>query len=118
LPNVALGKEETAKKGSAKASLPSVFYRALGEDFAECLILLSANKMDVTAEEMVTDVCQVSERNTRQSVCSLPSVLDQHSAKFMLFAECSCSDTRQSVCSLPSAGGVTLGKEIYLPSAA
>jgi hypothetical protein len=32
LPSV--GKEETAKKGSAKVSLPSVFYRALGKDFA------------------------------------------------------------------------------------
>jgi hypothetical protein len=45
LPSVALGKEETAKKWSAKASLPSVFCRALGKDFAECLILLSAKKM-------------------------------------------------------------------------
>jgi hypothetical protein len=73
LPSVALGKEETAKKESAKASLPSVFYRALHKDFAECLILLSAKKMDVTAEETVTDVCRVPERSTRQSVCSLPS---------------------------------------------
>jgi hypothetical protein len=31
LPSVALGKEETAKKGSAKISLPSIFYRALGK---------------------------------------------------------------------------------------
>jgi hypothetical protein len=81
LPSVALGKEETIKKGSAKVSLPSVFCQALGKDFAECLILLSAKKIDVTAEETVTDVCRVPETSTRQSVCSLPSVLNQHSAK-------------------------------------
>jgi len=34
LPSVALGKEVLAKKRSAKASLPSVFYRALGKAFA------------------------------------------------------------------------------------
>ena len=34
LPSVALGKEVPAKKRSAKASLPSVFYRALGKAFA------------------------------------------------------------------------------------
>jgi hypothetical protein len=61
------------KKGSAIVSLPSVFCRAFGKDFAEFLILLSAKKMDVTAEETVTDVCRVPERSTRQSVCSLPS---------------------------------------------
>jgi hypothetical protein len=57
LPSVTLGKEETAKKGSAKASLPSVFYRALGKDFAERLIQHSARKIDVTAEKTVTDIC-------------------------------------------------------------
>jgi hypothetical protein len=31
-----LGKEHTAKKLSVKRPLPSVFYRALGKDFAEC----------------------------------------------------------------------------------
>jgi hypothetical protein len=73
--------------------------------------------MNVTAEEIVTDVCRVPERSTRQSICSLSSVLGQHSAKCMLFAECWCSDTRQKRM-LFAAGGVTLGKEIYLPSAA
>jgi hypothetical protein len=53
----ALGKEETAKKGSAKASLLSVFCQALGKDFAERIILLSAKKMAVTVEETVTDAC-------------------------------------------------------------
>jgi hypothetical protein len=43
----------------SKVSLPSVFCGALGKDFAERLILLSAKKMDVTAEETVTDICRV-----------------------------------------------------------
>ena len=36
LPSAALGKEHSAKKESAKTSLPSVFCRALGKAFAEC----------------------------------------------------------------------------------
>jgi hypothetical protein len=51
LPSVTLGKEETAKKVSAKASLPNVFCRALSKDFAERLILLSVKKIDVTEEK-------------------------------------------------------------------
>ena len=37
LPSAALGKGPSANFGSAKVSLPSVFYRALGKGFAECL---------------------------------------------------------------------------------
>jgi hypothetical protein len=107
----ALGKEETAKKGSAKASLPSVFYRPLDKDFAERLILLSAKKITVMVEETVTDVCRAPKRSTRQRLCSLPSILGQHSVKCMLCAECWSSDARQNVRSLPCAGGVRLGKE-------
>ena len=36
LPSATLGKEHSANKPSAKTSLPSVFYRALGKAFAEC----------------------------------------------------------------------------------
>jgi hypothetical protein len=36
LPSVTLGKEHSAKISSAKGSLPSVFFRTLGKDFAEC----------------------------------------------------------------------------------
>ena len=39
LPNAALGKDHSAKNGSAKASLPSVFCWALDKAFAECLTL-------------------------------------------------------------------------------
>ena len=38
LPSVALGEAHSANKSSAKTSLPSVFYRTLGENFAECYI--------------------------------------------------------------------------------
>ena len=37
LPSAALGKGLSANFRSAKGSLPSVFYRALGKGFAECL---------------------------------------------------------------------------------
>ena len=36
LPSVALGKPHSVKKVTVKASLPSVFFRALGKVFAEC----------------------------------------------------------------------------------
>ena len=36
LPSVTLGKQHTASTVPANVSLPSVFYRALGKDFAEC----------------------------------------------------------------------------------
>jgi len=36
LPSVALGKPHSVKKVTAKAPLPSVFFRALGKVFAEC----------------------------------------------------------------------------------
>ena len=36
LPSAALGKEQSAKNPSAKVSLPSATYRALGKAFAEC----------------------------------------------------------------------------------
>ena len=36
LPSAALGKEPSVKNPSAKNSLPSAIYRALGKVFAEC----------------------------------------------------------------------------------
>ena len=36
LPSAALGKPHSVKKVTAKAPLPSVFFRALGKVFAEC----------------------------------------------------------------------------------
>jgi hypothetical protein len=40
----ALGKEHSAKISSAKGSLPSVFFRTLGKDFAECQKALGKEK--------------------------------------------------------------------------
>jgi hypothetical protein len=39
-----LGKEHSAKISSAKGSLPSVFFRTLGKDFAECQKALGKEK--------------------------------------------------------------------------
>jgi hypothetical protein len=44
LPSVTLGKEHSAKISSAKGSLPSVFFRTLGKDFAECQKALGKEK--------------------------------------------------------------------------
>ena len=44
LPSATLGKGPSAKFLSAKGSLPSAFYQALGKDFAECLWEPSAKK--------------------------------------------------------------------------
>jgi hypothetical protein len=55
LPSAALGKEPSVKFWSAKVSLPSVFYRALGKGFAECkLASTRQRKVVVTAPAPVT----------------------------------------------------------------
>ena len=54
LPSTALDKEHTAKNWSAKPSLPSVFYRALGKGFAECPGDTRQRKATVTAPAPLT----------------------------------------------------------------
>jgi len=49
LPSAALGKEPPVKNPSAKNSLPSAFYRALGKVFAECNLGTRQRKVTVTA---------------------------------------------------------------------
>jgi hypothetical protein len=44
LSSVVLGKEGSANSTSARASLLSTFYRALGKDFAECQLVLGKEK--------------------------------------------------------------------------
>jgi hypothetical protein len=61
LPSVALSKEGSAKSTSAKASLPSIFYRALGKVFAEYQTILGKEK-------------RLSRRRVTETV-ALPSVL-------------------------------------------
>ncbi|PAN20881.1 hypothetical protein PAHAL_3G419000 [Panicum hallii] len=96
LPSVTLGKEEMVKKGSAKASLLSIFCRALSKEFAERLIQHSTKKIDVTAEETVTDICRASGKSTRQGLCSLPSACVGTLGKDYSLCRVSCSSTRQS----------------------
>ena len=45
LPSAALGKEQSAKNPSAKVSLPSAIYRALGKAFAECHVSTRQKKI-------------------------------------------------------------------------
>jgi len=49
LPSVTLGKAETAKRVTAKQTLPSVLFRALGKAFAECPFDTRQTKVAVTA---------------------------------------------------------------------
>jgi hypothetical protein len=61
LSSVVLGKEGSANSISAKTSLPSTFYRALGKNFAEC--------QSVLGKEKRLSRCRVTE------TAALPSVL-------------------------------------------
>ena len=49
LPRTALGKEPPVKNPSAKNSLPSAFYRALGKVFTECNLGTRQRKVTITA---------------------------------------------------------------------
>jgi hypothetical protein len=44
LPSITLGKEHSANISSAKGSLPSIFFRTLGKDFAQCQKALGKEK--------------------------------------------------------------------------
>ena len=50
LPSAALGKEQSSKNPSAKVSLPSATYRALGKAFAECHVSTRQKKSDVNSD--------------------------------------------------------------------
>ena len=62
LPSAALGKEQ-----SAKVSLPSATYRALGKAFAECHISTRQKKTDVNSDGLFAE-CHLS--GTRQRIFS------------------------------------------------
>ena len=53
-PNVTLGEQHSPKKVTAKLTLPSVFYRALGKAFAECPTLgkVETEKMGIFTQKM------------------------------------------------------------------
>jgi hypothetical protein len=131
LPSVALGKEGTAKKGSAKTSLPSVFCRALGKDFAECFLSGTRQRLCRVPNRALGKkngrdggrngdgrLPSVTPRGTRQRAHTLPSVTQAALGKDSAFAECHSTSTRQRAHTLPSAAWLTLGKVCALPSAA
>jgi len=79
--SAALGKGPSANFKSAKGSLPSIFYRALGKGFAECLLGgTRQRKVTVmTGYKLTVVLPSVSKKGTRQIIflkksrISLPS---------------------------------------------
>ena len=67
LPSAALGKEQSAKNPSAKVSLSSATYRALGKAFAECHVSTRQKKSDVNSDGLFAE-CHLS--GTRQRIFS------------------------------------------------
>ena len=89
LPSAALDKEHTAKNWSAKLSLPSVFYRALGTGFAESPGGTRQRKATVTAPAPLTVALpSANPVGTRQRFFIFLK-------KF--FAECPLASARQSL---------------------
>ena len=85
----ALGKGRSVNSLSAKTSLPSALYRALGKGFAECQYDTRQRKVAVTASATV--------------MAALPSVKVKHSAKILALPSAVDLDTRQSwlLCRVP-----------------
>jgi hypothetical protein len=79
LPSVTLGKERSANCTSAAVSLPSTFCRALGKEFAECLLPLgkekSPSRRQVTVTDPLPSVCLAlgKEANFAECLLSWPS---------------------------------------------
>ena len=97
LPRAALGKEPPVKNPSAKNSLPTAFYRALGKVFAECNLGTRQRKVTVTAPVALAH--------------ALPSVMSEALGKDFFFqnffAECPTGEALGEdfflIISLPSA---------------
>jgi hypothetical protein len=68
--SAALGKGPSANFKSAKGSLPSIFYRALGKGFAECLLGgTRQRKVTVmTGYKLTVVLPSVSKKGTRQRI--------------------------------------------------
>jgi hypothetical protein len=72
LPNVTLGKERSVNCTSAAVSLPSTFCRALGKEFAECLLTLGKEKSPSRRQVTVTDpLCRVPAVGSRQRLTAV-----------------------------------------------
>ena len=80
LSSAALGKEQSAKNPSAKVSLPSAIYRALGKAFAECHVSTRQKK---NRRQLWRPLCWVppQRHSVKNFFNSLSSAILLHSAK-------------------------------------
>jgi len=112
LPSVTLGKGRSVNSLSAKTSLPSALYRALGKGFAECQSDTRQRKVAVTASATVKAALPSAVDLDTRERCPLCRVSPtRHSAKWrplmsawpvalgksVMFAECDGHCTRQSM---------------------
>jgi hypothetical protein len=113
-----LSKEGSTNSTSAKPSLPSTFFRALGTDFNECQVVLGKEK---PSSRRLGDgdgvFAECIRRHSAKKVPLCRVSADQHSTKdpsagpfVSFFVECSLWHSAKLV-SLPSARATTLGKE-------
>ena len=127
LPSAALSKEQSAKNPSAKVSLPSATYRALGKAFAECHVSTRQKKI---RRQLWRPLCRVPpQRHSAKNFFfenSLPSAILLHSAKkfFLFLKKISLSSAmalalgkagKLGLCfpALPSAMVTALGKALF-----
>ena len=100
-----LGKRHSAKTLTAKLTLPSVGFRALGKGFAECLDTRQSSHMAPPWASALPSFAEcprlalgkVPAPGSRH-VAALPSAGPWHSANFQIFAECQYFSTRQTGC--------------------
>jgi hypothetical protein len=104
LPSVTLGKERSANCTSAAVSLPSTFCRALGKEFAECLLPLdkekSPSRRQVTVTDPLPSVCYRGPRQRRVQWAPPPVPVPR-----------ALIDTRQRRTLCRVSSGSALGKE-------
>ena len=112
LPSVTLGNQHMTSTVPANRFLPSVFYRALGKDFAESWHRCSTKKViwrsedgyDAFAECQILGtrqtilLCRVSKFGHSAKLLPLPSVKVEALGKHSSFALCHAPGTGQSFC--------------------
>ena len=105
-----LDKGRSVNSLSAKTSLPSALYQALGKGFAECQSDTRQRKVVMTASTTMTAALPSVKVKHSAKVAALPSAVDsdtrqrwplcrvppaRHSAKHVMFAKCLARGTRQ-----------------------
>ena len=86
LSSVTLGKQHTASTVPANSSLPSVFYRALGKDFAESWNRRLAKKITWRSGDSYDSFAECQISGTRQTFCIM--ILGYQGNEFWLWIEC------------------------------